>query len=138
MEFRILGCLEIQAGDNRPVPLGRQHDQLVLAALLVNVGRTLPLSRLVDVLWEREPPETAAKQVRNAVSRLRCLLAEHGLTGAIVTEPPGYRLAVAEGCVDAWRFEAMVAVADRAAAEGDLDDAARTLSGALSLWRGPW
>src|SRR5262245_20263388 len=130
MEFRILGTLEAQA-QGCPLPVSRLYDQVVLAALIADAGRTVPLSRLVDALWDDDPPPTAAKQVRNTVSRLRALLQAHGLAGAIVTERAGYRLAVSEQAVDARRFEAIAAAAQRTAAQGSRAEAAGMLRAAL-------
>ncbi|HLX48156.1 MAG TPA: tetratricopeptide repeat protein [Streptosporangiaceae bacterium] len=136
MEFRILGTLEAQAG-GCPLPVSRRYDQSVLAALIVDAGRTVPLSRLIDTLWSDDPPQTAAKQVRNTVSRLRALLEAHGLAGAIVTERAGYRLAVSEQAVDAHRFKTIAAAANRTAVQGHRAEAAGMLRAALDLWRGP-
>ncbi|HEV2377969.1 MAG TPA: BTAD domain-containing putative transcriptional regulator [Streptosporangiaceae bacterium] len=137
MEFGILGCLEVRAADGRLLPLGRPCDQAVLATLLVDAGRIVAVPRLVDAVWDDDPPATAAKQVRNAVSRLRSLLAGYGLAGAIETEGAGYRLAVDHDAVDVSRFDALTAGAGRAAAEGRRAGAAEMLAEALDLWRGP-
>ena len=133
MRYGILGSLEAEA-EGRRLPAGTPSEQKVLAVLLLNANHVVPVSRLVDSLWDGEPPPTAAKQARNAVSRLRKLLAPGAATAAIATEGTGYRLPVAAGALDAALFEAQVARAGTAA--GD-PQAAEILRGALALWRGP-
>lgn len=104
MEFQILGSLEAESGGRR-VPLGWPCERRVLAALVLDAGRVVPVRQLVDAAWD-DPPATAGKQVRNAVSRLRSTLVRAGAGDLIVTEPGGYRLA-ADGCtVDARVFKA--------------------------------
>ena len=88
MEFRILGSLEAEAGGVR-LPLSGPAERKVLAVLLLDAGRVVPVSRLVDALWEDDPPGTAAKQARNVVSRLRRTLAAGGAPDLIATEAAG-------------------------------------------------
>jgi DNA-binding transcriptional LysR family regulator/DNA-binding SARP family transcriptional activator len=104
---------------------------------LLEADRVVQLPTLIDVLWENAPPATAAKQVRNAVSRLRKVLTPGGVPGVIATHAAGYVLTTAAGTLDARLFEAKAAQAARAAAASRLDEAARLLEKALQLWRGP-
>lgn len=135
MKFRVLGSLEVHA-DGAVVPMGGMREQAVLAVLVLEAGRAVPVTRLIDAIWADNPPETAAKQVRNAVSRLRRLLAPSGEPDLIVADGAGYRLSVSREDIDAWVFEAKVLEGSRAAEAGRLDDAAATLRSALALWRG--
>ena len=135
MEFRILGDLEVRAGAGR-LALGGPRDRKVLAVLLLGDGRGVPVTRLVDALWDEDPPVTAAKQVRNAVSRLRQLLAGAGAP-EVVAEGAGYRLVLEGAALDARLFDAQVAGARTAALAGRAADAAGMLRSALDLWRGP-
>lgn len=137
MGFRILGNLEVEAGGRR-LALGGPCERKLLAVLLLDNGHVVPLTRLVDALWDEDPPVTAAKQARNAVSRLRGLLAGVGAPGVIETRGGGYRLVVADDALDASRFERLVAQAQRAAPAGEVAQAARLLRSALDLWRGPF
>jgi len=134
MQFRILGALEGEAG-GRKLALGGPCEQKLLAVLLLDAGRVVPLARLVDALWD-DPPGTAAKQARNAVSRLRRLLAEAGAPGVIETHGAGYWINVTGDCLDARRFELAARQADLAASAGQLAEAARLLRSALGEWRG--
>ena len=136
MEFRILGHLDAEAGGSQ-LPLGQPSDRKVLGLLLLSADRLVPLSRLVDALWEDNPPATAAKQVRNSVSRLRRLLSDAGAPGLIETRGDGYLISVTGTAVDALVFEAQVAEADMAVSAGRLEEASGLLDAALGLWRGP-
>jgi DNA-binding SARP family transcriptional activator/class 3 adenylate cyclase len=131
MEFRILGPLEV-ADEQGIVELGPAKQRALLALLLLNGGRTMPIARLVDELWGDGPPASARKVIQIHVSRLRKLLPEHMLQ----THAPGYRLEVARDDVDLYRFEQL-----RAQAQLDLEqrryaEAARALRAGLALWRG--
>jgi DNA-binding SARP family transcriptional activator/tetratricopeptide (TPR) repeat protein len=134
----MLGGLEVLA-QGRALPPGGRRERVVLAVLLLEAGHVVPVGRLVDALWETDPPTTAAKQVRNAVARLRGLCAAAGADGnrLIATVGPGYRIDPPEGALDARCFEAEAAAAQKAAAEGDPAGAVRRLDAALELWRGP-
>ena len=136
MEFRILGNLEVRA-DSNVVPLGRPTDLKVLAVLLLDADQMVTVERIVHVLWEDGEPDTARKQVCNAISRLRGVLAAHGLRTAIARRGPGYVLTVADGMLDTRLFEAKTTQAAQAASAGQRVQAAGLLEDALRLWRGP-
>jgi DNA-binding SARP family transcriptional activator len=135
MEFRILGSLEAEAGGKR-LALGGPRERKVLAVLLLDAGRVVPVTHLVEALWD-DPPATAGKQVSNAVGLLRRLLAENGEPDLVVTEGSGYRLRVGTDSLDSRVFEAKVSQGKAAAAAGDVAKAAVLAGSALALWRGP-
>src|SRR2546425_2945683 len=118
MEFRILGPLEVLS-DGRPLDLGGQKQRALLALLVVEANRVVSTDRLIEALWEEEPPETAQKALQVYVSQLRKVVGRERLE----TKAPGYRLRVEPGELDLERFQRLVA-------EGDLSEA-------LQLWRGP-
>ncbi|QRP50298.1 BTAD domain-containing putative transcriptional regulator [Amycolatopsis sp. FDAARGOS 1241] len=134
MRFRILGTLEVRAHGDR-VALASTRQQRALAALLLSPNSVVPVERMIDALWEDEPPATAVKQVRNCVSALRGRLGELG--GMIVTDGPGYRLQADAGDLDSLFFRRRVAVARGLAGQAKLVDAVEEIRNALSLWRGP-
>jgi len=134
MRFRILGTLEVRAYGDR-VTLASTRQQRALAALLLNPNSVVPVERMVDALWEDEPPTTAVKQVRNCVSALRGRLGETG--GMIVTDGPGYRLQIDIDDLDSLRFRRHVAAARGLAGQAKLVDAVEEMRNALALWRGP-
>jgi len=49
-EYRLLGPLEVRAGDG-PLPLGGRKQRALLALLLLNANRVVSRERLVDGLW---------------------------------------------------------------------------------------
>src|SRR5438874_5057580 len=107
MEYRILGPLEAH-GDAGRLSLGGLRHQKVLAVLLLNANTVVPLSRLIDAVWDDDPPATARQQVQNCVSALRRTLASAGAPDVISTDGPAYLLHVDEGELDAAAFEAWV------------------------------
>ena len=112
----------------------------MLALLLLHRGETLGTERLIDELWGERPPATAAKSVKVYIWRLRKALAggvgEHS-GGLIVTREHGYELALDPECLDAHRFERLVAEGRSELAAGRQERAAAALEEGLSLWRGP-
>lgn len=137
MQFRILGSLEAEAAAGGRLALGGPAEQTVLAVLLLSAGHVVPVAHLIDALWEDRPPATAVKQARNAVGRVRRLLAVSGEPDAIATEAGGYRIRMEGHGLDARDFEARAGQAEAAAGAGDVAGAAALLRGALELWRGP-
>jgi DNA-binding SARP family transcriptional activator/tetratricopeptide (TPR) repeat protein len=128
MEFRILGPLEVSEG-GRTVPLGGAKQRALLALLLVRANEVVPADRLIDAIWDERPPETAAKALQGYVSHLRKLLGPE----VILTQAPGYLLAVEPGQLDLHRFEEL----RRKAHQADPHEAGRLLEAALAVWRGP-
>jgi DNA-binding SARP family transcriptional activator len=128
MEIRLLGPLEVR-GDEGVVTLPRRQQRALLAALALRAGSVVSTDRLIADLWGERAPASATGSLQNTVAALRKLLGRD----LLVTQAPGYRLAVDESTVDANRFEALVAAA-RAAEPAE---AARLLGDAEALWRGP-
>jgi predicted ATPase/DNA-binding SARP family transcriptional activator len=139
MDFRILGPLEA-LDEGRAVALGGSKQRALLALLLLHANETLSTDRLIDELWGEHPPATAAKTVQVHVSRLRKALAAgagNGSDGVVVTRERGYELRVDPECLDAHRFERLLAEGRSELAAGRPEQAASTLETALLLWRGP-
>ncbi|ADD40509.1 AfsR/SARP family transcriptional regulator [Stackebrandtia nassauensis] len=130
MEFRILGAPEV-IRDGAPLAIRGRIAPRLLAVLALEAGHVVPISTLVEALWE-DPPVTARRQVQNTVSALRAVLGER--TVEAVAE--GYRLAVPAETVDAGRFAAGVRRARQLREDGDPVAALERLREALALWRG--
>jgi DNA-binding SARP family transcriptional activator len=118
MDFRLLGPLEVHS-DGQALDLGAQKQRALLALLLLEANRVVSVDRLIDALWDEEPPEKAQKALQVYVSQLRKLLGKERLQ----TKAPGYLLRVKPGELDLNRFQ-------RLQEEGKLQEA-------LALWRGP-
>ena len=132
MDFQILGAMRVldEDGADVRVPAGRERS--LLALLLVERGRVVPVDRIVDALWGAAPPDTAGKAVQGYVSHLRRIV-----PGAIVTRAPGYVLEAPDDAVDAARFGRLAADGRHRLDEDDPAGAADVLDEALALWRGP-
>src|SRR5688572_9941572 len=140
MQVAVLGPLEVRTDDLLPVPVAGAAERLLLAALTAGAPAPVGSDRLVDVLWDGEPPDAAHESLRAHVVRLRACL-EPGLppnsSGRFVAHRgSGYVLAVPRGDVDALRMATLVDRARTRLAAGEPADAARMLSAALHLWRG--
>jgi predicted ATPase/DNA-binding SARP family transcriptional activator len=118
MDFRILGPLEVWS-NGQTLDLGGQKQRALLAMLLLTANRVVARDRLIEALWEDQPPETAQKALQVYVSQLRKLLGRDRL----VTKTPGYLVRVEPDELDLERFQHL-------SDEGKLDEA-------LALWRGP-
>jgi DNA-binding SARP family transcriptional activator len=128
VEFRILGPLQVLAGDH-PVEITGSKRRAVLALLLLHPNEVVRTERLVDELWGEHAPRNAPAALHNHVSRLRKALGPD----VLARREWGYVLRTDDDAVDLHRFERLVAEADPLPA---VDRAAR-LAEALKLWRGP-
>ncbi|WP_203719445.1 AfsR/SARP family transcriptional regulator [Asanoa siamensis] len=99
----------------------------MLAVLAMNNRHAVAPERLAARIWGEDLPSDGRRSVQVYVTRLRALLG----TGAIDTEPDGYRL-VAEH-VDALRFTEML---DDASAMPEPGKERVAIGEALALWRG--
>ncbi|MEV0388570.1 BTAD domain-containing putative transcriptional regulator [Nonomuraea sp. NPDC050643] len=112
------------------------RQRVVLATLLLEANRLVSVDRLIDAVWDDNPPSTARGQIQTCVSRLRRALDDAGLDDMIETRPPGYLFRVGDGALDMHVFERLHAEG-RSAAQGErLEEAVETLRRALALWRG--
>ena len=138
MDFRILGPLEA-LDEGRSVALGGSKQRALLALFLLHANETLSTDRLIDELWGERPPATAAKAVQVHVSRLRKALATgpgNDSDGLVVTRERGYELRLEPECLDAHRFERLLAEGRSELQRGRPEHAASKLEEALALWRG--
>jgi DNA-binding SARP family transcriptional activator len=132
VEFRILGPLSVRDGGEDRLLRGTTQRAL-LAVLLLNRNRVVPVDTLLDELWGDEPPDTAVKIIHNGVSQLRRLFDD---PGRLATQAPGYVLRVEPGELDAARFEQLAEEGRVALDEGHPAAAAELLGQALALWNG--
>jgi DNA-binding SARP family transcriptional activator len=127
VDFRLLGPLEVTAGE--PVAIHGRKQRALLTLLLLQANKVVSTDRLVNDVWGEKPPPSATASLQNAVSALRKTLGED----VLLTRPPGYVLSVEPDQLDLARFERLVADARTLPAENRAD----TLRRALALWRGP-
>ncbi|MFI6480840.1 BTAD domain-containing putative transcriptional regulator [Nonomuraea sp. NPDC050663] len=131
MRFKVLGPLVVDH-DGHELRVGGSLQRVVLALLLLDANRTVPLERLIEATWGEDPPSTARNQIQIRVSQLRRMLGDHDQT-LLLTRAPGYQIRVEPGRLDLADFDALVARAQ----EEEPARAAATLRSALELWRGP-
>lgn len=138
MRFGVLGALGVWSADGETVAVGGPQLRALLALLLLNVGQTMGVRRLVESLYGPQAPSGAAHALQSQVSRLRRRLVAAGETGDLLQYgPAGYRLLVDPDDVDVHRFERLAGQGRHVLAAGDHAGAARLLGEALGLWRGP-
>lgn len=130
VRFGVLGALEVVSG-GVGVRVGGVLRERLLAVLLLEADRVVPLPRLIDALWDGEPPRTAKTQVHKAVLGLRRLLG----AGVVVSDPAGYRLWLGDAELDSRAFIRLVEQADRAAEDGRLTEAVVAARAGLGVWR---
>lgn len=135
MEFRLLGPVEV-VGAGGSIPLKGTKIRTLLAALLLAPGQVLSTNRLVDIIWDDEPPPTARALIQTYVSTLRRAI---GDTDAriIRTQSPGYLARIEEHGLDQVVFDHLVAQGRSATADGRHREASNAFRTADALWRGP-
>lgn len=132
MEIRVLGAVEITGADG-PVPIGASKQRQLLAALLISAGQTCPSDRLIDAIWGELPPRSARKLLQLYISQLRKVLPA---PARIHTRGSGYTLEAEDECLDAARFERLLAAGRAASREGNPALAVSLFERGLGLWRG--
>ncbi|MEU5321397.1 BTAD domain-containing putative transcriptional regulator [Streptomyces sp. NPDC021056] len=132
LRFGLLGPPVLyDAGTTRVV--GSPKVRTLLAALLLEAGRTVSVDSLKDALWGGAPPASAHASLHNHVTRLRRLLDDPDRLRAV---PPGYLLRVEQGELDVHVFDTHVAEARAAHAGRDWARTVRACAEGLALWRG--
>ncbi|MEX3099517.1 BTAD domain-containing putative transcriptional regulator [Streptomyces niveiscabiei] len=139
VRFAVLGSVKVWRGEAE-LPLGPPKQRALLALLLLHAGQTVGLSRIVDVLWHSDPPNSAVNVVHRHIGSLRKLL-EPGLPprapgGLLVRHARGYGINADATSLDLLRFRDLVTRARDAADGGEVSGAAELYTQALSLWRG--
>lgn len=137
MKYRVLGDMEIRISTGQHVLLSRPRSKQVLATLLIFGNSVVPPERLIDYLWENQPPESACSVIKTCVWGLGGLLSPGGSAPCpIETLSGGYRVAVAPNELDMLEFSELARQGRLALRSGDLHAAERVLRRSLDLWRG--
>ncbi|MBN6034099.1 BTAD domain-containing putative transcriptional regulator [Amycolatopsis sp. 195334CR] len=130
--LRVLGEVDACVGGT-VLDLGYPKQRCVLAALVVDRGRAVPIDLLVDRVWGSSAPPRGRETVHSYISRLRRVLGVLGGAG-IARRAGGYALETDSTAVDLYLFDDL-----RAKARTSTTDkhAVARLTEALALWRGP-
>lgn len=126
---RVLGPIDVWSAFGS-TSAGGPRQRALLAALALAAGRAVSIDQLVEIVWERAPPRTAANTLQSYVSGLRHVLGDD----AVIRADHSYELDLDVVDIDAIEFDRLVRAADSAR-----DDPERRWSlcrDALGLWRG--
>ncbi|MGC7102791.1 AfsR/SARP family transcriptional regulator [Amycolatopsis lurida] len=134
MKFHILGQLTIldNRNERRYITPGKQRD--LIALLLLQRNRLVPVGRLVEDLWGFDAPVSAKKNVQTYIWRLRKAL-NLDEADRLRHEPPGYLIGVHPGELDLDAFDAHADAGHRHFQGGRLREARTELDAALALWQ---
>jgi DNA-binding SARP family transcriptional activator len=125
VQFKLLGDVSCLI-DGVPVDIGHRRQRSVLAVLLLNANRPVPVECLIDRVWSASAPLRARTTLYGYVHHLRRAL---DTTGArLLTREEGYRLVVDPMSVDVHRFA-------RLAAQGWTSGERVLFDLALGLWQ---
>ncbi|MBB4693259.1 AfsR/SARP family transcriptional regulator [Paractinoplanes abujensis] len=128
IEFQLLGPVEMVAGGRR-VDAGQPRQRAILAALLADAGRPVPVGTLIERVWGPEPPRTVRASLQAHITRIRQTLEQAAAPGEKVitlgNKAGSYLLDVDPLQVDLHRFRHL-------AASGGLEP----LRQAIGLWHG--
>lgn len=142
-DVKLLGNTEFVVDDVSVAPSAPKPRQL-LAMLALNAGCTVPVSALMEEVWNDLPPQSAHGTLHTYIGKLRKSIrlamydrSEERAKRILVTEPAGYRLILPPGSIDTERYERHAVIGRRAAEVGDYQTATASLTAALAVWRGP-
>lgn len=128
----MLGAISAE-GASGSIDLGGPRQRSVLAILLIARENVVSMDRIVDDLWNGEPPARAIGALQAYISNLRRALepgrAPRTPSSILISKAPGYALRLPVESVDAWQFDALVRGATGT-------DRREMLTDALALWRG--
>ncbi|MFE3199208.1 BTAD domain-containing putative transcriptional regulator [Embleya sp. NPDC059237] len=128
--FGVLGDIEARI-DGEPLDLGHIRQRCVLAVLLVEANRVVPIESVVERVWGHDCPDRARHTLYSYVSRLRRRL--RATQARLVRRSGGYLLETDTSVVDLHRFRDLAARGRRA---DDDHGAASHWTRSLDLWRG--
>lgn len=137
MLFRVLGSLELGGQDERLVYVRQHKPRALLTLLLLNAERWVSNALIENALWEGLPPPSAPGNIKTYVSQIRRSLTALGDDpGRITSRSGAYRISLAPGELDVFRFEESVRLGREARRRSAGGEAVERFQEALGLWRG--
>ena len=139
VQFSLLGPVRAWRGPAE-VDLGPNQQRAIVALLLVRANQFVTTDDLIELLWERNPPDSAINAIHKYIGAIRRLLEpdlKARTSGRWLTRQGGaYRLVADESTSDLIAFRRMVKAARSACADDRPADALDLLMEALGLRRG--
>ena len=135
LPVRLLGPVSVD-GPTGPLPLGPERQRSVLAILLLNSGRPVPASDLIDRVWGEEPPPAAEQALRSYLCRLRKTV-EQSTAIRLERRDGGYVAVVEDDQLDLAVFRRLGRRARAAVRDGRHPDALAAFGEALAVADGP-
>jgi DNA-binding SARP family transcriptional activator/tetratricopeptide (TPR) repeat protein len=130
---RLLGTVELVTSGGA-VDIGPPQRRLVLAALAVDAGRSVPVETLMDRVWRAEAPDRGRRALQSHLTRIRRVCQELDEPVRLVRRSGGYLLDLDRDRVDVHRFRRLVQQSREPGlgAQGQ----ASLLRSAIDLWGG--
>jgi len=138
VQLRVLGPLEVVHRD-RVTEMARARPRELLALFATRPNRSISPQRLIDELWDGNPPPTATSALRVHIAHVRRVLEPervHGPSDRLALESGDYMLRVDSCELDSLRFEELVSSGRESSQRGDARFAEECLGAALQCWRG--
>jgi DNA-binding SARP family transcriptional activator/tetratricopeptide (TPR) repeat protein len=138
VRVRLLGPVDVIVA-GRPKAVSGVRRRAVLATLALQPGHIVSTDRLIDIVWDDDPPATAVNTLQRHISYLRAVF---GARSAIVARSPGYLLdggvlyEAPERAGEATDV-AVVRRLLRQSRQADPAEQVTMLRAATALWRGP-
>jgi DNA-binding SARP family transcriptional activator len=133
---RALGPVTVSRG-SREIPLSKAQVRTALAVLLTHLGQVVSVDVLVDAIWNGCPPRSGRHGLHVIASELRTSLEAGTDREHLVSQPPGYRLTLAEDEFDVSIVSGLAADARACIDDHALEEAEALLIAAEAMWHGP-
>ncbi len=132
VDIRVLGRIEVRAGDGSEISVGRERIRAVLGMLALSAPEMVTTDEIIEALWGSSDTAKPESALQMSISRLRTALGDD----VIETTAGGYRLAIDESAIDLGRFRALVRRGKQMRTLGQHRAATEALAQALREWRG--
>ncbi|TCO43724.1 DNA-binding SARP family transcriptional activator [Kribbella antiqua] len=133
LAFRVLGPLEVDGPDGRPLDVCGGKPATVLTLLVLHRNAWVSTEQLIDAVWAgRDIPASAQNNLKTYVWQLRRALPDE----RIESRPGAYRVRVLPGELDADVAAGLCDEARSLLTDGSPLEAVAVVERALSLWRG--
>ncbi len=131
-----LGQTIVRMHGRLTVQWGRAQEHAVLAVLLAQAGRHIPIQTLVRQAWpEDRRPRNPGATLHTYANRVRATLQDSDTNARLDNTGGGYQLTVDRKSIDYFRLSELITSAHQAAREHDHERIRSLLEGALPLWR---